>query len=645
MQKLKSEYEKLKNQSDNTTSIQTDQSLEEANQNKFNIFPIELEDQEQNKDKPKHFGYSFFSRKDTLALWENLPAPSDYILGPGDEIIISIWGETQLRKSYVISNEGKIYDEKVGLLNISGKTISGAQSYFIEQFGQIYETLKSKYPSSYLDVSLDRLKSINVNFVGEFNHPGIYPVHQFATIITALMQAGGIDTTGSLREISLNRNSNTIIKIDLYDYLINGNINQNIQLRDGDIILVPPRLSSIYIDSAVARPGIYEAKKQETVYQMIRFAGGLKANASTNIGLERIVPFEDRSIKEIFIENYYIDFKNSKTVQIRNGDKIVVNEIFEFKREVQIVGQIKNPGKYYFYDKMRLQDLLDLAGGLKDTSFVKLINLSQAHLVRKNSKKRYEDVLKVDLTKLDTDDYINNPYLQNFDKLIIYSNINSYEKEDIIITGEVNIPGLYSLESNRETLKNVIKRAGGKTAKALQNGTTIYRNPKYFHIEKLKSDQTGLGLMNEYSIRNNELKDDRPEQKIRVSWRNDNIFIMPGDSIIVKEATQTISIQGEVFNPGIVEYIKGKSLRYYINSAGGFTQEANRDGVIIIHANGEVFPKRLFGFNRISDGSTIIIHKKAEVEKFNVTQFATNWTSIISSVITSFILTQQLGSN
>ena len=645
IQKLKSEYENLKNQPNSTIPAQIDQNINQPNQDKFNILPLNSKNEDFSDNLSKHFGYSFFARKDTLTLWDNLPAPTNYVLGPGDEIIISIWGETQLRKSYIISKEGKIYDEKVGLLNLSGKSISDAKKYFLEKFGQIYETLKSNNPSSYLDVSLDRLKSINVNFVGEFNYPGIYPVHQFATIITALIQAGGIDTTGSLREISLKRRGDLVLKLDLYNYLINGEINQNIQLRDGDVILVPPRLSKIYIDSAVARPGIYESKNKETVNQMIKFAGGLNPNASTIIGLERIVPYDERNTKDILKENYYINFKNSKTVQVRNGDKVIVHKVFDFKREVEVVGQVKNPGKYYFYDKMRLMDLLRLAGGLEDTSFVKSINLSQAHLVRKNSNKRYEDVFKINLSKIDTNDFVNNPYLQNLDKFVIYSNINFFEKDDVVLTGEINIPGLYNLESDRETLSNIIKRAGGKTSKALKNGITIYRNPKYFQIEDLDSPEVQPELISDFKSPYDNSKNIDSEQKIRVSWKNYNIFIMPGDSIVVREATQTISIQGEVYNPGLVEFIKGKSLRYYINSAGGFTENANKEGVIIIHANGEVFPRRLLGMNRVTDGSTIIIHRKAQSDKFNVTQFATNWTSIVSSVITSIILTQQLSGN
>ena len=138
-----------------------------------------------------------------MNLSENLPIPSNYILGPGDELVISLWGQTQLRESYTISREGKIYDEKVGLLNLNGRTIEQARAYLKNQFGRVYSTLNGKNPSAYIDVSLGDLRSINVNFVGNLNYPGIYPIHPFSTVITGLIQAGGIDTLGSLRNIEI----------------------------------------------------------------------------------------------------------------------------------------------------------------------------------------------------------------------------------------------------------------------------------------------------------------------------------------------------------------------------------------------------------------------------------------------------------
>jgi len=132
------------------------------------------------------------------------------------------------------------------------------------------------------------------------------------------------------------------------------------------------------------------------------------------------------------------------------------------------------------------------------------------------------------------------------------------------------------------------------------------------------------------------------ELRLRVAWQNKNIILMPGDSIIIKEKTNTVFISGAVYNPGVLEYRKGKSIRYYLNVAGGITESGNRSGIIVLYPNGVVMPKKWYRSPRIIDGSTILVNQKPIEEPFNITQFATNWTSIISSMITAIILAKQL---
>ena len=177
------------------------------------------------------FGYNFFNDRDSIQFYENLPVSANYLLGPGDEIIISLWGETQLRKSYIISRDGKVYDDKVGLLNIAGKTLKEAEKYLVKQFSRVYSTLNKEIPSTFFDLSLGQLQSINVNFVGLVNFPGVYSVHPFSTVINGLIQAGGVDTSGSLRKIEIKRNGEIESIVDMYDYLIDGELSENIQLR------------------------------------------------------------------------------------------------------------------------------------------------------------------------------------------------------------------------------------------------------------------------------------------------------------------------------------------------------------------------------------------------------------------------------
>ena len=280
LQRLKTEYEKFQKaqkQLELPTGVDggVDRTTGLPRQAQISPYqPIEIAEKLEETGL-EHFGYDFFTRRDTVAFWENLPTPANYLLGPGDELVISLWGETQLRETYTISRDGKIYDEKVGLLNLTGKSMDGAKKYLKTQFGRIYATLNGKTPTTFIDVSLGELRSINVNFVGEVQYPGVYPVHPFSTVITGLIQAGGVDTTGSLRTIEVKRNGEVVTVVDLYDYLLKGNLPNNIQLRDQDIVVIPVRRSTVEIDNAIVNSGIYEGVAGETVFDLIQYAGGL----------------------------------------------------------------------------------------------------------------------------------------------------------------------------------------------------------------------------------------------------------------------------------------------------------------------------------------------------------------------------------
>ena len=216
-----------------------------------------------------------------------------------------------------------------------------------------------------------------------------------------------------------------------------------------------------------------------------------------------------------------------------------------------------------------------------------------------------------------------------------------FEKENIQVVGEVNVPGSYPIISDGESLNSLLLRSGGLTTKALKNGITIYRDKKYFEF-----NFSNKSILNETNNNNLNTLDEHDEiignDKLRVAWENKNISLMPGDSIIVKEKTTTVFIDGSVYNPGVLEFRDKKSLRYYINAAGGLTNRADKKGIVVLYANGIVNPKKWYNSPKILEGCTIIVNEKLPEEPFDMTQFATNWTSIISSMITAIILSQQL---
>ena len=639
LQRMKSEYEKIDQNNSQLDRPSNNQNQIQSNlPNKANLIPFssnQISDSTDNKSK--FFGYNYLMPKDTVSFWENLPTPSNYLLGPGDEIIITLWGETQFRQTFIISRDGKIYDNKVGLLNLTGNSIEDAKKYLLNQFSRIYSTLKGKTPSTYIDVSLGQLRSININFVGEVMNPGVYPVHPFSSVITGLIQAGGVDTTGTLRNIKIIRNGDESIDVDLYNYFLKGSLPKNIQLRDQDIVFVPVRKSKITVDSSVVRPGYYEAIPGETIMNIIEYSGGLNEKASNVIGINRIIPFKKRELTKRTNKNYYIDYDLSANEKVVNGDIITVQKIFNSVSEVEIIGQVKRPNVYYHYPGMTLKDLILLGGGFSDSTFLNSVYKGRAELVRKNPLSRFEEVIKIDLSKVINGGVGGNILLQNLDRFVVHANLNFFEKENIQILGEVNIPGMYPLTLENESLSSFLDRAGGLTTKALNDGIEIYRDSKYFN----NINEFIKPIYEDNLIEPVQLEENKEPSRIRVAWKNKKILLMPGDSVVVKENTRTIKISGEVYNPGLVEFRKGKSLRYYINSVGGITNKGSRTDIIVVYANGLVSPKKWFFSPKVENGSIIIINRKPLQEPFDLTQFATNWTSIIASVITTIILSKQ----
>ena len=654
LQKLRKEYEKFQKEQ---TDIQLLRDFENSNESRISL-PQKAQIGLQNsiqldslESKNKYFGYDFFSRRDTVSFWENLPTPSNYVLGPGDELIVSIWGETQLRETYIISKEGKIYDEKVGLLFLSGKNIKQAKDYLIQNFGKIYATLLGASPTSYIDISLGQLKSINVNFVGEVNFPGLYSVHPFSSVILGLMQAGGVDTTGSLRDIKIKREADdNIYSFDMYEYLLNGKSGDFLQLRDGDIVIVPIRKSTIQIDSLVHRPGIYESKEGESIWDLINYAGGVKSYASSQIGLHRIKPFEDRKNSEPIFSNYYLDYNKSKSVAAQDGDKILITSVFNSIHEVEIIGKVKKPGKYYFSRGMRIKDLLMLGGGFTDSTFTKSIYMKRAELIRKDPNSPYVKIIEINLNDVINEKNNSNLILQNQDRFVVHENKNFNEKENVQILGEVKIPGSYPLISYGETLKSLINRAGGFTENALNEGINIYRSRRYYEIEELNMESATfpeniISTQQKNNIQitpNNFTDEDQSLDWIKVAWQNDKVKLMPGDSVIIKEKTGTINVQGQVYNPGLIEYQPGKSINYYIDSAGGVTNLGDKRNTIVIYANGVIVPKKLLNLPKIRDGATIVVNQKIIQEPMDISESLTSILSIISTTYTILVLSNQV---
>ena len=549
-----------------------------------------------------YFGYDFFSASESVAIWENLPVHADYRLGPGDAIIITLWGETQSRSEHIVTRDGNVYIDKVGQLSVTGKTLQEAKAYLTSRFEQVYATLRNPNPTTFLDISLGALKSINVKFLGEVNIPSILAIHPFSTVTTGLIQAGGVKKSGSLREIHVIRAGKISSTVDLYAFLLQGKTDGDIRLRDQDVVFVPIRKSTIKVEGMIQRPGVYEALPDESFADVLAYSGGLKPDAQAQLVVERVVAIDEREHEDNAINTFYVDRKDIKNITMQDGDKILIPEIHPVQREVSVHGQVKKPGIYTYQDSMRLMDLLNLAGVLNDESFWKSVYTARAEVIRRQKDEEYARVIPIYLDRLREGDESQNILLQNLDQVVIRQNPHFDPPRNVTILGEVNVPGVYTLTNDDETMYDIIVKAGEFTNLAFEDGIEMYR------------------------------------QKQRVVLRDYSIPVMDGDSIHVPRHPGVVLVTGEVYNAGLIHYKKKRSLREYIESAGGFTEDADKRTVSVIYANGDVKLRRFVFDPRVGEGATVIVHRKKETEPFDLTEFVTELSSILASLATLFYI-------
>jgi len=545
-----------------------------------------------------YFGYDFFTARRDLTIWGNLPVPVDYLLGPGDEIIIALWGETQIRSTHTINREGEVFIDKVGQVNLTGLRLNEAKEVLQKRLELVYSTLKGPKATTFFDLSLGQLKSINVTFIGEVAAPGIHTIHPFSSVTTGLIQVGGVETTGSLRKIQVLRNGVVEATLDMYEFLLEGKTIQDIRLQDQDIVFVPIRQSTVTLEGEIARPAIYEALPGESLADMIDYAGNLTPNAISKVEVRRTIPVNNRSNDDFATEVFYVNLSKTNRVSVQDGDLLTIGTIPPVIRQVSVYGQVKNPGSYAYEDSMRVLDLLNLAGGINDDTYWKSVYTDRAEIIRRSPEDHFPIVYPVNLEKLREGDPDQNKLLENWDALLIHQNPNFIPPKKVTIMGEVQIAGVYTLEKSDETLNDIIQRAGGFTENAFEDGIRMYRNG------------------------------------IQVVLKDYDIRVADGDSLYVPEHPGVVQVTGEVYNAGLVHYKKGKSLKKYIESAGGFTLNANKRNIAVIYANGDVKLKRFLSTPKVEEGATILVYAKEKREPFNTTAFLTDVASITASLAT-----------
>ena len=414
------------------------------------------------KDGPTVFGRNLFNNE--LLTFEpaiNIPAPADYVLGAGDQVIIDIWGASQLVIDEVISPKGYLTIAGVGPIKLSGMTVTQATK-------RAKDVLSKYYSGSSITLSLANTRSVKVEIVGEVVTPGSYTLSAFSTLFNALYMAGGISDLGSLRDIKVYRNGKVVSSIDVYDYIMNGNNKGNIRLQDNDLIIVSPYEAVVNIQGKVKRPMMYEMKAQESLANLLKYTGGLTGDA-----YDRNIRVIRKSGREYSVHTVMKDSFSS--FNLADGDSIYVDSIIpRFSNMVEIKGAVFHPGMYEVNENIKtVLDLIDAADGLYEDAF-----LARAVMHRRKANRRLE-VLSIDLEGI-IDGRVPDIELRKEDVLYIPSVNDMRGQETMKISGEVNYPGVYEFAENT-TLEDFVLQAGGLTNVASTAKIDVYRriyNPK-----------------------------------------------------------------------------------------------------------------------------------------------------------------------
>ncbi len=703
------------------------------------------------------FGLSVFKNSSFLSFQSslNVPTPQNYQLGPGDEIFIDIYGQSESYYQAEVNPDGNILLENVGPISVSGLTIREAKARVSRKLAIVYQGLTGLNPNTFLSVSVGQLRTIRVSIVGAVQIPGTYNMSSLSSVFNALYTAGGITEKGTLREIKVYRESKLATSIDVYDFMVNGNSKKNILLENEDVIIVGPYTNRVTLNGAIKTPGRFELTRGESLKKLLEYSGGFSEIAySKAIKVNRIVDGE-RVIADVNDDQFEVfvprpgdifevgqvlnRYKNRVIVKgavfrpgnfsisgettvksiIENGEgirpdaflgrayilrttpdlntetlsfdlgKLLNGESADIKlqkedvlnilskndlsaeRYVEISGEVNNTGVFAFSEGMTLKDIILFAGGFKESATGKRIEITRrvTDEVENNFDLSEVIVKDADLDFLNQSDA--NPIrLEPFDHVQIRRNPNFHLQEFASVEGQVVYPGQYAIKNHGERISDILNRAGGLNNYAFVEGATLIRRTEFFEeetdieqqIDDLLQLQERLQMQPETLTESEYLLISRIEDNLaRLEEQNENnqslsnfakrerlkeileknsllgnasfkqaeaigikldqilrspgsppdLLIEEGDVLIIPKKTETIRLRGKLLYPTTVRFEEGKSLKHYINSAGGFDNRAKRNGTYVVYANGEVSrTKRFLWFKfypKAARGAEIIV--------------------------------------
>lgn len=627
----------------------------------------------------KIFGHDIFNRR--LLSFEpnmNLATPSRYVLGPGDVVVVEIYGASQKSMQLTVSPEGEITVPGYGPIQVSGLSVESANA-------RIRSTLGSRYSSSNIKMSVNRSRTIMVHVMGEVKAPGTYRLSGYATVFHALYMAGGIADLGTLRNIKVSRGGRIISVVDVYEFILNGRLAGNVSLQDDDVIQVGTYDCIVGITGNVKRPMFYEMRKNETVSTLLKYAGGFTGDAYTksvrvqrstgerhsvhnveefdmsvfkvadgdNVTVDGILDryenvveikgavfrpgqfqlgedvFSVRSLVEhaegltedAFPEHAIIHrLKPDRTMEVisvdvagimseaipdvplKNEDVLFIptNSEMVKERTLTITGMVMSPGTYEYADNTTIEDLIIMAGGLRDQASLARVDVSRRILDPMATEKSNQiaESFSFDIKDGLVINHDRQFFLQPYDVVHVRRSPAFSTARTITVTGEVNYEGDFTLESKSLRLSDAIKMAGGATDAAYLRGARLIRRMN--DEERVRMRATREAIRNLLTERYDSLAWNRMDldnsypvgiqldEAVNNPGSDKDVLLREGDRIYVPEYNGSVKVSGDVMFPNTVFYEKGQNAKFYVKQAGGFGNRAKKSKMFIVYQNGTV---------------------------------------------------------
>ena len=505
------------------------------------------------KDETRRvFGRDIFNKQNlTFQPSTNMATPANYVLGPGDQVVIDVWGASQQKFAETISPDGNITIEGVGLIRLGGLSVKKARSV-------LQSHLEQRYSDCQFNLSVGDIRTIQVQVAGEVNMPGTYSLSSLSSAFNALYAAGGINDNGTLRDIKVYRAGRMIATVDVYDYLINGNSAGDVRLQDNDVIVVGAYDCLVNVTGKIKRPMWYEMKSSETVKQLMTYSGGFTGDAYTD---------KVRLVRKAGAEYsvHTIDEFDMATFTLKDLDEVQVDSVrARFSNMVEVRGAVKHAGQFQLGDKIQtVRDLLLAADGLSEDAY-------QERAVMHRQK----DDLTLEMVGIDVKGLLEGRIadipLKKNDLLFIPSHTEMLGERKLTINGEVLYPGIYPY-ADKTTIQDLILQSGGFTEAASLARVDVFRrvrDAKAVMDNKQSAESFSFSLDETYAL------------------TQDTVFYLkPYDEVYVRkspayEPQQNVTVRGEVSFAGQYSMTsKDYRLSDLVKAAGGFTQLAYVPGV------------------------------------------------------------------